>query len=257
MKRIAINKILVAVGMAVCATGQIYALPLIPGGTVLTPTFTSAPGGSPIVTDPVTNTTGTLNDGYNWKTGVAARNKAAGNYLSAVYVDPVSHQLDFYYQIQNTFSSSANNQNTLNFTFDITDFTGFAITDVEQVSGHAFAQFSGSTPRTIKSVSRSLSGSTVTVNLTGTVRPGQNSSILLLKTNALNFQQGTSTFKFLNPPVGCAANTPLGCGNAYAQPFFLNNLDPILAPEPGFYGMLSVGIGGLLFAVRRRRSVKA
>ncbi len=32
MKTVSINKILVAVGFAVCATGQIYALPLIPGG---------------------------------------------------------------------------------------------------------------------------------------------------------------------------------------------------------------------------------
>ncbi len=257
MKSVSINKILVAVGMAVCATGQIYALPLIPGGTVLNPTFTTAPAGSPIAVDPVTNTTGTLNNGYNWKTSISARNKAAGNYLSAVYLDPVSNQLDFYYQIQNSFSGSGNNQNTLSFNFAITDFTGFLITDVQQVSGMSFSQFSGSTPRTIKSVSRSASGSTVTVNLTGTVRPGQNSSVLLLKTNALNFQQGTSTFKFLNPPTGCVANTPSVCGNAYQQPFFLNNLDPVLVPEPGFYGMLSMGIGGLLFAVRRRRSVKA
>jgi len=57
---------------------------------------------------------------------------------------------------------------------------------------------------------------------------------------------------------GCTAASQLtgSCGNAYNNPFFLASLEPFAAPEPGFYGMLSLGMGGLFFAVRRRRAAK-
>lgn len=259
------NKFLVVAGM-VCATGQIYALPLIPGGSVA-PGAGTVPSGSPIAVDPITGTQGGLNDGFNWRPGKNTNPRASGNYINAVYVDPVTHDLDFYYQIQNTFLGAANGQNTLQSVFQIADFAGFTIFDVQQLtyntSGNFFSagsggQFKGKTTRTITSVSRSLDGSDLTVNLNGTVLPGQNTAVLLIKTNATNFDQGSSSFNWKTAPNGCTpANQASGnCGNAYTQPFYLASLEPFAAPEPGFYGMLSLGMGGLFFAVRRRRTAK-
>ena len=266
MKILTFNKFLVVAGM-VCATGQIYALPLIPGGSVLPGSGTN-PSGTPIGVDTQTQTQGGLNDGFNWRAGKGQPNKASGNYINAVYVDPVSHELDFYYQIQNTFAGTTNGQNTIQSVFQIADFAGFAILDVQQltdnVAGNFFGdganvEFKGKTSQTITSVDRSVDGSDLTVQLSGAVSPGQNTAILLIKTDATNFDQGTSVFNWVTAPSGCSIlNRNAGnCGNAYPQPFFLNNLEPFAAaPEPGFYGMLSLGMGGLFFAVRRRRSAK-
>lgn len=260
------NKFLVVTGM-VCASGQIYALPLAPGGTVAPGTTATAPSGTPIGVDAVTGTQGGLNDGFNWRPGKQTALRASGNYINAVYIDPVTHDLDFYYQIQNTFTGAANAQNTLQSVLQIADFAGFTIFDVQQLkdpnSGNFFGdganvEFKGKTTQTITSVSRSVDGSDLTVQLSGVVKPGQNTAVLLIKTNATNFDQGNSTFNWVTAPSGCtAANQATGaCGNAYSNPFFLANLEPFAAPEPGFYGMLSLGMGGLFFAVRRRRSAK-
>lgn len=267
MKRLTITKVLATVGL-LCAAGQIYALPLAPGGTVLNPGTATAPAGTPIAVDPITGQQGGQNNGFNWRTGPAAKNKAAGNYVNAVYVDPVTHELDFYYQIQNTFKDPAGNpQNTVQAVFQIADFGGFAILDVRQLmdpaAGNFFGdganvEFKGKTTQTITQVSRSANGSVLTVTLSGVVKPGQNTAVLLIKTNATNFDQGTSRFNWMTAPSGCSpANQAAGnCGNAYTNPFFLNNLEPVIVPEPGFYGMLSLGIGGLFLAVRRRRATK-
>lgn len=265
MSSLAITKFFMASGVLI-ASSQLYATQLNPGGSV-SPVLTSAPSGIPVSVDPVTFTQGGLNDGFNWKAGTAKPNKASGNYVNAVYVDPVTHDLDFYYQIQNTFAGSPNGQNTLQSTFTITDFASFTIFDVLQVqsgvAGNMFGdggnvEFKGKTG-SITSVERSVDGSNLTVHLSGVVQPGQNTAVLLLKTNAKNFDQGTSGFNWKTSPTGCSAGDLASgnCGNAYSEPFFLNNLEPFQAPEPGFYGMLSLGIGGLFFAVRRRRSAKA
>jgi hypothetical protein len=264
---LAITKFFVAAGVLV-ASSQLYATQLNPGGSVSNPVTTSAPGGIPIHVDPVTLTQGGLNAGFNWKTGHGMANRASGNYISAVYVDPITQELDFYYQIQNTFAGSANGQNTLPSTFTISDFSNFTIFNVLQLQSNAAGnyfgdgsnvEFKGKTPVSILDVSRSADGSNVTVDLSSVVQPGQNTAVLLLKTNATNFDQGTSGFSWKSSPAGCLPSEQAtgNCGNAYAEPFFLNNLEPFQAPEPGFYGMLSLGIGGLFFAVRRRRSVKA
>ncbi|MCU1263443.1 MAG: hypothetical protein JWO80_6328, partial [Bryobacterales bacterium] len=119
-------------------------------------------------------------------------------------------------------------------------------------------EFKGKTPVSILNVERSANGSNLNVNLSSVVKPGQNTAVLLVKTNAKNFDQGTSSFNWSTAPSGCSAASQAtgNCGNAYSEPFFLNNLEPFAAPEPGFYGMLSLGIAGLFFVVRRR-SIKA
>ncbi|MCU1257188.1 MAG: hypothetical protein JWO80_73 [Bryobacterales bacterium] len=267
MYRVVITKVLVAAGMLV-ASSQIYATQLNPGGTVVNPGTTSAPGGSPIAIDPITLTQGGLNDGFNWKNGKGKPNESSGNYVNAVYVDPVTHELDFYYQIQNTFAGNATGQNTLSSTFMISDFAGFTIFNVLQlqssVAGNFFGdgssdEFKGKTQVSIVDVKRSANGSNIVVDLSSVVKPGQNTAVLLLKTNAKNFDQGTSSFNWKTPPSGCPAIAQAtgNCGNAYKEPFFLNNLEPFQAPEPGFYGMLSLGIAGLFFVVRRRRTTTA
>lgn len=251
----------------VCATGQIYALPLNPGGSVTPGTTAGAPSGNPVGIDQETSTQGGLNDGFNWRGKLSATGRigtqGSGNYINAVYIDPSTHDLDFYYQIQNTFAGAANSKNILTSTFDITDFTGFSISDVQQLAdnstGNFFGdggnvEFKGKTTQTITNVSRSSDGSDLTVTLSGNVAPGQNTAVLLIKTNATNFDQGNSTLNWVTAP-----STPPGsCTAGYCNtPFNLANLEPFAAaPEPGFYGMLSLGMGGLFFAVRRRRSAK-
>lgn len=267
MYRFVMTRVLVTAGILV-GSGQIQATQLNPGGTVVNPGTTSQPGGLPIAVDPVTQTQGGLNDGFNWKKGKGEPNKSSGNYVNAVYVDPVTHELDFYYQIQNTFAGAANGQNTLSSTFMISDFAGFTIFNVLQlqsnVSGNFFGdghndEFKGKTQVSILDVKRSANGSNILVELSSVVQPGQNTAVLLLKTNAKNFDQGTSTFNWKTSPSGCPASAQAtgNCGNAYQEPFHLNNLEPFQAPEPGFYGVLSLGIAGLFFVVRRRSNIKA
>ena len=265
MKNFTLREVLITAGL-LCTSGQIYATQLNPGGTVV-PGTALAPTGSPITVDPVTMTQGGLNAGFNWKTGNAKPNKASGNYVSAVYVDPITHDLDFYYQIQNTFGGTANGQDTLKSSFTITDFGKFTIFEVlklqSNVTGNFFGdgnnvEFKGQTQVGIVDVKRSANGSNLTVDLSSVVKPGQNTAVLLVRTNAKNFDQGTSSFNWSTAPSGCSASAQAtgNCGNAYTQQFFLNNLEPFQAPEPGFYGMLSLGIAGLFFVVRRR-SIKA
>lgn len=262
------NRTIGKVLVSLCVVGltQAYATSLLPGGTVspvavLPPGFPSGPsstGSCASFSSPCSSTgsNALLQEGASWK-----KNNVVGanvTFENGVWVDPVTHELDFFYQIQNTFTGATAANNTITTTFMLEDFTGVT-TNVYQVdlsgpSGSAFFAGSGfkkPTADTITKVSRSLNGADLTVTLTTTgIKPKTNSAILVVKTNATDFDQaGLGSFSWnAAPPAGATG----GGQNTNLKNWTLDALEPVLTPEPGFYGVLSLGIAGLLMLVRRR-----
>jgi len=248
------------------------ATPLAPGGTVA-PTTVAVPAGVPLLLNNAGDTQGGLNEGFSWKTigpSGASTLGATGHFINAVYRDPVTGYLDFYYQVQNTFKKSGtNSQNTLISSFHLTAWDNIMITAVAQLQratigpffgDGANVEFLGSTQDSITSVSRSSgTGGNITINLASALKPDQKTSVLLLRTTATEFDLGSATFSWVGAPPSCSVAPSPGnltpCGVADFPTFGLGALEPVV-PEPGFYGLLALGIAGLWIGVHRR-SAKA
>jgi hypothetical protein len=213
-----------------------------------------------------------LEEGSSWKVG----NQTGANitFANGVWVDPTTGGLDFFYQIQNTFPASKTAlNNTVSSTFVLTSFAGIGITNVFQAqfstagsTGCAFfgpgpcppdsggSGFLRPTTESIVSVSRSAgSGADLTVDVGGLgVAPGTNSAILVIETDAKDFDQsGSGTFSWrASPPAGAIGSGP---GQNTGGPWMLDALEPVITtPEPGFYGVLALGVAGLIMLAQRR-----
>jgi hypothetical protein len=247
-------------------TVLLQATPLVPGGSV-SPGVGVVPLGSPLLLDATTLTQGGLNEGFAWKfsvPGFVGPDGGSGNFINAVYKDPMTGTLDFFYQIQNTFAGSANPTNTLIDAFHLTNWANVGITDVKAFvggSGNLFGdggnvEFKGPAIDPVVTVSRSGGlGNDLSIGFVSTLAPGQNSAVLLVKTNATQFDLGSATLMWITDPPPCQVpSTPTNlspCGVAITQTFSLGALEPVV-PEPGFYGMLALGLAGLWMGVRRR-----
>jgi hypothetical protein len=267
-----VSKTALLSAVLLAGTAALQATPLVPGGTV-SPGPLVIPSGSPITIDPVTLSPGALNDGFLWKKSTPIQvgsTEAAGNFITAVYKDTSTGALDFYYQIQTAFRSNATGQKTLLNSFQLTNWANVGILDVQAFtggSGNLFGngssvEFKGSASDAITTVSRSTgTGNTINVNLAGNLLPGQNSAVLLIKTNAKRFDDlGSAALSWVTAPPSClvapSAGNPTPCGVADFPTFGLAALEPVV-PEPGFYGVLSLSMIGLWMGVRRRSAGKA
>jgi hypothetical protein len=263
---------IVAAGLCL-SLGQAFATSLAPGGTVLNPG--ALPGSlTPTSASTATSSTGSapiLEDGASWKTSSGGKTTTGANitFANGVWVDPNTGGLDFFYQIQNTYTGPTTANDTVNPTFTLVDYSGISITGVYQyntsAAGNGCAFFgsphcppttNGSgflipTTETVSSVSRSIDGSTLTVNLNSGVTPKTNSAILVIQTTAVDFDQsGSGTFHWNGAPP--LLSTGSGPGQNTIGPWQLDALEPLVTPEPGFYGVLALGIAGLFLFVRRR-----
>jgi hypothetical protein len=248
----------------------------MPGQTVSNPSALPA-GQIPTSSSTAVSSTGAaslLLEGASWK--MVKNTEASVTFANGVWVDPVTGDLDFFYQIQNTRPASKgapNNAVASSYTLD--DFNNIGITGVFQVSyatkgnGCAFfgagpcpptsagSGFLRPTTQSVTSVTRSAGGGTdLTVTMSGPVTAGTNSAILVVQTNVQNFDQaGSGTFRWqASPPPGAIGSAP---GQNTGGPWVLDALEPVPnVPEPGFYGELALGVAGLLLFVQRRRPRK-
>jgi hypothetical protein len=234
-----------------------YGLPLTPGGSV-TPTVaptSSVPTGAP---------NGVSSQGFtpffqedaSWSVNSQPA-KAGMNFDSAVYKDTSTGGLDFFYQIQNPFKGAATGTNTVASSFVIDWFTlpGITITGVDQIDASdftgPFSNFLKPKPAgsAITNVSLNGSDNMLTVTLDQPIKPGQNSAILVVQTNAHDFDQASNaTFNWVTNPTGAGVHGAV-------NPFNLQTLEPVITtPEPGFYGLLALAIAGTVMIARGRSS---
>jgi hypothetical protein len=254
------SKTLILTGLC-WALSPAYAGNLLPGGTVTpvpgyvygSPQFPSgAPnGGSSSGANPL------LQEGFSYSPANSKGAVANITFENTVYVDPVTGDLDFFYQIQNTYTGAATNQNTIAPTVQFNEsFEGVTITGVSEITStnyQTFDDFVKPTGGGITSVSLgnydSQGDADLTVTFSAPIAPKQDSAILVIQTNATDFDQaGEGTFAWkANPPAGSHSGNTL-----VTNPFTLDALEPLPTPEPGFYGVLSLGIAGLLLLAHRR-----
>jgi hypothetical protein len=264
---------LLLAGCLCLALSQANATSLLPGQTVNNPGALPA-GSVPTGTSTAVSSTGSANlleEGSSWKFN--GKTDANITFATGVWVDPSSGDLDFFYQIQNSFPKAQSAlDNTVASSMTLTDFSGVGISNVYEVTyatkgltGCAFfgagpcppdangSGFLRPTTASVSSVARSSgAGSDLTVNFNGLgIAPGTNSAILVIETTAKDFDQtGSGTFTWEGaPPAGAVGSGP---GQNTKGPWVLDALEPVVTPEPGFYGILALGIAGLLLIVRRR-----
>jgi len=245
------------VTLALClVSGQAYGTNLVPGGTTFPNPIAALPASqTPSGPSTATSSVGSSNsfhDNGGWTVSKTALGGAV-NLESGVWLDPSTGGLDFFYQLQNTWTGSTANNNTLVNTFSIQDFEGVT-TNVFQVTsgGTGSLFFPGSgylapTSDTVTRVSADLTGD-LTVTLSGNLAPKTNSAVLVIETNATDFDSAGDAYN-LNWKSAPPTNAH---GAAAVQPFTLGALEPLLTPEPGFYGALALGIASLLLVVHGR-----
>jgi hypothetical protein len=244
---------------------------LNPGGTVsLIPVYSYGPSQFPSANSNATDNgvagSNASSQGGSWSVG----SNLAGaniNFADAVYADPTSGDLEFLYQIEPSILGNSVNSNSAELSTVINGctLTGFAITGVEQISSATFNPFGvfvkpTSSANNISAVSLSPNDQDLTIDFSTYVAPGQYSAILMIETNATSCDQngtnGTSGIANLAAPLGIlsvSASNPGSSpnqGNQGASPDV-----PVVAPEPGGYGVLLLGCCLLLLVHRRSRKV--
>lgn len=269
-----------------------YALPLCPGCTVapvtLLPGTTSFPLGSPNGVSSQGSTPFFQGDGA-WSVA-GQSNSGSVDFDSAVFIDPVTHNLDFFYQIQNVYNGATTTTDTLgnytgvnpnpqtsSYNLILNTLPGVTIMQVAQISPgnwnnacvtptmsnpnppvpcpDDFVQPKPSTTQ-INSVTLAFDPinndfDDLQINMNSPLAPGQDSAILVIKTNANDFDQnGFGDFAWQTAPTAPAGKHLNGV--AKTQMFSLGTLEPILTPEPGVYGVLSLALAGVLLLARRR-----
>jgi hypothetical protein len=200
-----------------------------------------------------------LQEGASWAPPGSGTPSANITFENAVYVNPANGDLDFFYQIQNTFSGAATANNTVSSTIVLDDFSlpGVTITGVAEITNASFLSFDDfvkPTPSSsaITSVALAANDQTLTVTYGAPIAPSQDSAILVIETNARQFNQNAEgTFNWTGATPPGAHGSATGTGTP-ATTFTLDALEPVAAPEPGVYGILSLGLAGLLLLVHRR-----
>jgi hypothetical protein len=243
------------VTLALClVSGQAYGTNLVPGGTINNPAALPA-GQTPTGPSTAVSSVGASNSFHDNGGWTVSKTTLGGsvNLESGVWVDPSTGDLDFFYQLQNVYSGPAASDNTLVDTFDIQDFSGVT-TNVFQVTsggtGSLFFANSGylaPTSDTVTQVSADNSGDLM-VTLSASLAPKTNSAVLVIETNAKDFDEAGDAYN-LNWKSSPPANAH---GAGATNPFELGALEPLLTPEPGFYGALALGIASLLLVVHGR-----
>jgi len=274
-----LKKTIFIIGSIVVFASQIFALPLPPlgYGQTVTPGVYTVPAS-------ILTSNGVLSNEVNplWAFGPKAAH-SGGNVSEQVYVDPVSHDFDFFYQVSDCSTKSpisgcgktAYKDNPIT-SFAVTDYSGVKITGVGYVPEPNHINIAANSPNSPfyadlpnfagdfqtpnkdqvhfhnvavnpDSVSRSTvgadGGATITWDFTNSpLHASDITAILVIKTNVPaqqgNMQQGTGM-------LFNAASTNLSTVV----------LESPVAPEPGFYGLLTLGITGMYFvATRRKRS---
>jgi hypothetical protein len=244
-----------------------YASILNPGGTIgPIPLYSYGssqfPSANSNATDNGVAGSNTSLEGGAWTVG----SNLAGadiNYANAVYADPTSGDLDFFYQIEPSILGNSVDSNSAELSTLINGctLTGLTITGVQQITSASFNSFGvfvkpTSSTNNISSVSLSSNDQDLTIDFSTNVAPGQYSAILMIETNATSCDQnstggtggtdGTSGTSGTANPAAPLANLSGGVSNQAASPDV-----PVPAPEPGGYGMLLLGCC-LLFLVHRR-----
>jgi hypothetical protein len=225
---------------------------LPPGGSV-TPAPGSGFSGSPV---------GSVSDPVTWFIGSTIEGNV--KFVEGVLVDPTTHDLDFFYQIQNNSpvptaqvglaSTIVNNASLtpVQTTVLLTGFTPgitlnvFDVSSAAPFTGGLFAAPTASS--NIPTVANPIPGD-VTVTYNQAISPGQNSAILLIQTDATNFGVGGAQFHWKQNPSLHGATS----GTAFmSENINVKALVPLATPEPGAYGLLSLAIAGLFFILHQR-----
>jgi len=238
------------------AFGPVHASNLLPGRTMsLVPDYSYGmplvPSGSPGTGVPV-GAGPWLQDSASWTPTGSGTPSANITFENAIYLSPLTGDLDFLYQIQNIAAGSATAGNMVGPTLSLSDFSrpGVAITGVAQITNAVFlplGNFAMPTAGgpTIASVVLSANKHDLTVDLSAPIAPEQNSAILIIETNATGFNRNAAAVVNWQG-VADGTGTP-------AISFAVDAFQPVMAPEPGFYGILSVALAGLLLFARWRR----
>ncbi len=189
------------------------------------------------------------------------------NYVQGVWVDPTTHFLDFFYQIQNnspaisgptgggsTIGNLGGAPNPTQTTLVLTGFGAgitenvFEITSTQFVAGALGGSLfvKPNNGETVSSVSNAVPGELI-VNFNQAITPGNSSAILVVETNATATRGGQALLHWRQNPAIHGGTS----GSAFnSESITMSNLAP--APEPGAYGVLSLAIAGLVFAVQLR-----
>ncbi|MGH7229820.1 MAG: PEP-CTERM sorting domain-containing protein [Nitrospiraceae bacterium] len=148
-----------------------------------------------------------------------------GTLDTAVVVEAGSQTLNFLYGITNNANSTDGIPR-----MSVTNFAGFT-TDIGWIDD-------GSGALGVDSVTRQPSGGTISFNFENFIRPGQETSLLFIKTNATDFHRGSATL--INGGVAALnAFAPLGT--------------PVAAPEPASLLLLGSGLAGWVVWGRLRQ----
>ncbi len=239
------------VAFSFCLTLSLANATSLPPGGSVTPGLGSGFAGSVV---------GSVSDPVNWFIGPTIEGNVT--FREAVLVDPSTHDLDFFYQIQNNspsptgsvgLASTIVNNASLTPVQTTVLLTGFSVGSVTNVfditsnagfSGGVFA--SPTSTSMITTVANPTPGD-ITLTFNNAISPGQNSAILLIQTNANAFTTGTAQFHW--------KQNPLLHGATSGTFFTSENIDVgtlVPTPEPGAYGLLSLAIAGLFFIIHQR-----
>jgi len=251
MKRIT-SMLLTLGACSLCLTlAPAYATVLPPGGSV-------SPAPQSAATFSGASVVATKTDLITWFNGPNLDGNVKFN--EAVIVDPMSGNLDFFYQIQNNspaptgITQQASTIQNLGGGGASVMLTGYGPGTAEDVYvitnstglGAGFLNASGTA--NITTVNQTAGN--IIVNFNNAVLPGTDSAILLVRTNAspTSFTTGgTANFRWRQNPALHGATS----GTAFtSENISVATLVP--TPEPGVYGLLSLAIAGLFFVVHRR-----
>ncbi len=231
-------------GTALCLGIPAFATPVTPNGL-----------DTPLTTGSLAGYTQIANTGaqtYNSCTPNTGQT-ICGQYDEAVYQNNSNGTLDFVYQFTNGYPGDGVDA------VSVQHFGGLAVaafyTDTEPagflgtpgclytvIGGIPVCQVGGtpSTNPNPSDVNESLNGQTINFNYTSGLETGV-SSILIVQTSATQYRPGTFAIQ-----DGLNYNSAELGLNAF-QPF-----QPV--PEPGFYGLVGIGLAGILSLKLRRRA---
>ena len=209
-----IYSLVLATAGALSVATPAMATVLVPGNADVTATsFSGAPGTL------ITSQTATF-------TSVLGASDFTGTVTEDVYQDSSTGLMDFVYQFTNDASSGKFIDQMA-----VANFAGYTDDAYESTTGG----FDGFTSSSNTSSGVHLLGGTVSFDYTLGMAPGATSAIVMIKTNANEYQAGTVSF--------------INSGTATLTNFFA----PATTPEPSFFVLLGLGLVGIVGAVKQSR----